>query len=70
MQRKGNLYKGIFQFMVVGLKQCIPFAVQTISEVTFNGQWLVEKISDNIDNLVDIGPCVQGIVTNNVSDTV
>ena len=56
--------------MVVGLKQCIPFAVQTISEVTFNGHWLVEKISDNIDNLVDIGPCVQGIVTDNVSDTV
>ena len=43
-----NLYKRIFAFMVVGLKESIPFVVQTILEVTFNGQWLAEKISDNI----------------------
>ena len=47
--------------MVVVLKQSIPFAVQTIPEVTFNGQWLAQKISDNIDNLIEIWLCVQGI---------
>ena len=47
-----NLYKGIFAFLVVELKQSIPFVVQTILEVTFNGQWLVEKISDNNDSLI------------------
>ena len=62
-----NLYKGIFAFLVVELKQSIPFVVQTIPEVTFNGQWLVEKISDNIDGLTEIRLCVQGIVTNNIS---
>ena len=31
-----NLYKGIFSVLVVELKQSIPFAVQTIPEVTFN----------------------------------
>ena len=62
-----NLYKGIFAFLVVELKQSIPFVVQTIPEVTFNGQWLTEKISDNIDNLIEIALCVQGIVTNNIS---
>ena len=43
--------------MVVRLKQSIPFVVQAISqprqanpEVTFNGQWLAEKISNNIDS--------------------
>ena len=41
-----NLYKGIFAFLVVELKQSIPFVVQTIPEATFNGQWLAEKISD------------------------
>ena len=41
-----NLYKGIFAFLVVELKQSIPFVVQTIPEVTFNRQWLAEKISD------------------------
>ena len=62
-----NLYKGIFVLMVVGLKQSIPFVVQTILEVTFNGQWLAEKISYNIDNLIEIRLFAQGIVTNNIS---
>ena len=39
--------------------------VQAIPGVTFNGQWLAEKISANVDNLIKIGLCVQGIVTNN-----
>ena len=71
---EGNLYKGIFAFMVVGLKESIHLVVQTIPEVTFNGQWLAEKISDSIDSLKGVGLCVQGnyrqyklqgIVTNN-----
>ena len=62
-----NLYKGIFVLMVVGLKESIPFVVQTILEVTFNGQWLAEKISYNIDNLIEIRLFAQGIVTNKIS---
>ena len=64
---EGNLYKGIFAFMVVGLKESIHLVVQTIPEVTFNGQWLAEKISDNIDNLKEIGLCVLGMVSDNLS---
>ena len=52
VDEEGNSFKGIVAFMVVGLKQSITFVVQAISEVTFNGQWLAEKISDNIDNLI------------------
>ena len=62
-----NLYKGIFVLMEVGLKESILFVVQTILEVTFNGQWLAEKISYNIDNLIEIRLFAQGIVTNNIS---
>ena len=53
------------------LKQSTPFVIQAIPqtsqanpEVTFNGQWLVEKISDNIDNLIEIEPSVRGITDN------
>ena len=54
--------------MVVGLKQSISFVVQAIPEVIFNGHWLVEKISDKIDNLIEFGLCVQSIqVTYNHS---
>ena len=33
---EGNLCKGIIAFMVVGLKQSVPFTVQAIPEVIFN----------------------------------
>ena len=56
-----------FTFMVVGLKGSITFVVLTIPGVTVNGLWLTEKISDNINNLIEIGLCVQGIVTDNIS---
>ena len=64
---KGHLYKGIFAFLVVELKQSTPFVVQAIPEVLFNGQWLAEKISDNINSLIETRLCVQGIVTDNIS---
>ena len=34
---EGNLYKAIFASIVVGLKEYIPFVVQTILKVTVNG---------------------------------
>ena len=57
--------------MVVGLKQSIPFVVQAIPEVIFNGHWPVEKISDNIDNLIEFRLRVRRIqVTDNHSANV
>ena len=48
--------------MAVRLKQSTPFVVQAIPqpsqanpEVTFNGQWLAEKISNSVDNLTESG---------------
>lgn len=45
--------KGIAAYMVVGLKQSVPFVAQAILDVTFNKQWLIQKIIDNIDNLIE-----------------
>ena len=56
---EGNFYKEIVAFMVVGLKHSIPVVVQAIAEITVNLQWLAEKISDVIDNLMEIRLCVQ-----------
>ena len=63
--------------MVARLKQSTSFVVQAIpqpsqanTEVTFNGQWLAEKSSDNIDNLIEIGLSARSIVTGNHSDNV
>ena len=48
----------------------IIFVVQAVAEVTFNGQWLTETFCDSIDNLIEIGLCVRGIVTDNHSANV
>ena len=64
VDEEGNLYKGIVAFIVAGLNQSIPFVVQAIPEVTFNGQWLVEKFSHNMDNLIENGLCLWGITNN------
>ena len=67
---EGNLFKGIMAFMVVGLKESVPFVVQAIPEVTFNGQWLCEQIANNIENLANAGFCVRGLVSDNHSSNV
>ena len=56
--------------MVVGLKQSVPFVVQAIPEVTFDGQWLCDNIARNIKNLANAGFCVRGIVPDNHSSNV
>ena len=48
---EGNLYKGIVAFMIVGLKEPIPYIVQAILEVKFCGEWLADKMSNCIDDL-------------------
>ena len=59
---EGNLYKGIVAFMVVGLKQSIPLVVWAIPEITFNGEWLCDKIASNIENLENTGFCVRDLL--------
>ena len=56
--------------MVVRFKLSIPFVVQAIPEVKFNGQWLAEAFSGNIDNVIKFGLCVRVIVTDNHSANV
>ena len=62
---ESNLYKGILAFMVVVMKQSITFVVQAIPKVTFNGQWLSDKVASNIENLGNAGICLRGFVVDN-----
>ena len=45
---EGNLYKGRVAFMIVGLKELIPYIVQAIPEDKFSGEWLANKMSNCI----------------------
>ena len=65
-----NLYKGVVVFMIVGLKESIPYVVQAVPEVTITGDWLSEKISKCLISLGEAGFIVRGIVTDNHSANV
>ena len=56
--------------MIVGLKNYIPYVIQVLTDVSINGQWLANKMEDNIKRLVDINFHVLGIVTDNHSTSV
>ena len=64
------MYKGIVGFMIVGLKESIPYVIQSIPEVTFTGKWLCEKIAENIQTLIEAGFRVRAVVSDNHSTNV
>ena len=47
--------------MVLGLKESIPYVVQAVPEVTFNGNWLKKQIDENMPNLMNAGFRVRGV---------
>jgi hypothetical protein len=38
------MYKGIVGFMIVGLKESIPYMIKSLPEVQIKGEWLKEEI--------------------------
>ena len=61
---KRNPSKGVVVFMIHGLKSSVPIVVKALLEVTVNGQWLAEEISNCIFNLAAAGFRIRGIVTD------
>ena len=63
----GELYKGIVVFMIVGMRESIPYVIKTCPEVSINGHWLHNEIDSSIYNLTDCGFQVRGVVCDNHS---
>ena len=53
-----NLCKGIVAFMIVGLKESVPYIVQSIPEINFDGEWLANKMASCADDFKAVGFCV------------
>jgi len=66
----GNLYKGIVVFMIVSLKQSIPYVIKSIPETTISGEWLCKEIDSCIYDLKDIGYNVRAVITDNHASNV
>ena len=51
----GVLFKGILCFMLVGLRQSVPFIIKAIPEEDIQVDWLVEEIKDTIRQFHEVG---------------
>ena len=47
--------KGVVCYMIIGLKENIPFVVKAIPETAVNSDWLKEILEGLLTNLHDIG---------------
>ena len=53
--KDGVLFKGILCFMMVGLRESVPFIIKAIPEVDIKGDWLAEEIKDTIRQIHAVG---------------
>ena len=65
-----ELYKGLVCFMIVGMKESVPYVIKSIPEIKINGGWLKEQILDCLNTLKSCGFNVRGIVCDNHSSNV
>ena len=47
----GELYRGIISFMIVGLKESIPYVIKSSPEITTYTAWLRDEVFECLDVL-------------------
>ena len=66
----GELYKGVLNYMIVGIRKNIPFVVRAVSEVTVSGGLVRKHIDEVLNDLHTTGFNVRTIVADNHSSSV
>ena len=62
---EGELYKGLVCFMIVGLKNSIPYVIKSSPETKINADWLKEELIDCLGTLPKSAFIVRAIVCDN-----
>ena len=62
---EGELYKRLVCFMVVGLKNSIPYVIKSSPETKINADWLKKKLIDCLGILPQSGFIVRAIACDN-----
>ena len=65
---KGDFYNGILVFMVVGLKQSVPYVIKAYPKTSLSGRWLTDEIEESLSTLSDAGLRIRAIITDNHSN--
>ena len=66
----GQLYKGVVCFMVIGLKDNVPYVINSIPENEISGQMLKREILNCVKFLHENGFNVRGVVSDDHSSNV
>ena len=67
---EGVLYKGIVNFMIVGLEKSVPYVVKSSPEVTITGEWLWQQIDECIRALAKAGFDIRAVIADDHSTNV
>ena len=68
---QGELYKGIICFMIVGLKESIPYVIKKASpQINIDANWLKTELLDSLKILSNCGFRVRAVVCDNHPATV
>ena len=62
---EGELYKGIVCFMIVGLKEYIPYVIKSSPETNIDANWLKTELLDSLKILSNCGFCVRATDCDN-----
>ena len=68
--KDGELYKGIMSFMIVGLKNNVPYVVKTCPEKGIVGDWVKKELLACLKVLQENGLNVRGVVCDDHSTNV
>ena len=60
-----ELYKGIVCFMIVDLKESIPYVIKSSPETNTNAKWLKTELLDSLEILSNCGFRVRAIACEN-----
>ena len=52
---EGELYKGVVCFMIVGLKESIPYVIKSFSETNIEANWLKTELLGSLEFLCNCG---------------
>ena len=68
--KEGNLYKGVVCFMIVGLKENVPYVIKSLPETKISGELLQGEIINCIRSLQGINFKMREVVSDNHSSNV
>ena len=67
---EGYFYNGIVAFMVVSLKQSVPYVIKACPKTSLSCRWLTDESEESLSTLSNAGLRIRAVITGNHSTNV